>query len=253
MLTLKRQVAKLLERMFGNLVVWPKSRLHLLHERLHLRRFFAQFGVDCVFDVGANRGQYAMMLRDIGFRGPIISYEPNPDIAQELRRLSANDPAWHIEELALDREAGPAIFHLMNNSEFSSLHAPASDQLNIFEGPNTIARDVPVMRATLAEELPKWRDRLGFKRPFLKMDTQGNDHSVVMGAGDVLQVFVGLQSELAIRKIYEGATGFSECLASYMARGFELSALVPNNSGHFPLLVEIDCVMFNSSVEALRG
>src|SRR6516225_7101905 len=107
-----RRVAKFLERIPGNVVIWPKSRLHMVYERIHLRRFFSYFGVDCVFDVGANRGQYASMLRDIGFRGPIISYEPIPSMAETLRALSTNDPAWYVEELALDREAGLATFHL---------------------------------------------------------------------------------------------------------------------------------------------
>jgi hypothetical protein len=31
----------------------------------------------------------------------------------------------------------------------------------------------------------------------------------------------------------------------YQAAGFELSAFVPNNFGHFPELVEMDCIMFN--------
>ncbi|MDF2810086.1 MAG: hypothetical protein K0S56_1117, partial [Microvirga sp.] len=26
---------------------------------------------------------------------------------------------------------------------------------------------------------------------------------------------------------------------------FRLSAFVPNNSGHFPRLIEMDCIMFN--------
>lgn len=247
--TLKRRIAIQIERTSGILVIKP-NELYLAHERMHLRRFFAHFGVDCVFDVGANRGQYAMMLRnDVGFRGPIISYEPIPEIVGELRAISANDPAWYIEELALDREAGPATFHAMARSTFSSLRSPSADQLGIFNVSNKVARDVRVMRATIAEELAKWQKKLGFKRPFLKMDTQGNDHAVVKGAGDALQAFVGLQSELAVRKLYDGAKGFAECIADYMQHGFELSALVPNNVGHFPLLVEIDCIMFNSSAE----
>lgn len=245
---LRRLLAMLLERTPGDFIFWPKSRLHLLHERLHLRRCLSYFGVDCVFDVGANRGQYARMLRDIGFRAPIISYEPNPEIAKELRRSAARDPAWYVEELALDREQGPATFHLMDNSEFSSLRAPAADQPSIFNATNNLARDVQVMRTTLADEFPKWRSKLGFRRPFLKMDTQGNDAAVVAGAGGVLSHFVGLQSELAVRKLYQGAADFAESLASYEALGFELSALVPNNAGHFPLLVEIDCVMFNRAM-----
>jgi hypothetical protein len=119
------------------------------------------------------------MLRDpVGYRGPIVSYEPISELAAELGTLSSIDPDWHIVELALDREDGPAIFHVMADSQFSSLHHPAIDQPAIFTVGNSIAREVTVTRATIGAELPKWRDRLGFTRPFLKMDAQGNDFAV---------------------------------------------------------------------------
>jgi FkbM family methyltransferase len=243
--TFKRRIANLIERVSGNLVI-PPNEFHLMHERVHLRKFFAHFAVDCVFDVGANAGQYATMIRNsVRFQGPIISYEPIPEMADKLRALSANDPNWHIEALALDREAGPAIFHVMANSEFSSLHAPSDDQPGIFQAGNRIARDVQVMRATLADEFTRWQRKIGFMRPFLKMDTQGNDYAVVKGAGHVIRNFAGLQSELAVRKLYIDSISFTEAIAAYTEHGFELSALVPNNAGHFPMLVEIDCIMFN--------
>lgn len=248
--TLKRRLAKLIERVSGNLVI-PPYELHLMHERVHLRRFFAHFDVDCVFDVGANAGQYATMLRDnVGFRGSIISYEPIPELVGRLRILSANDPNWHIEALALDREAGLAAFHVMAESEFSSFHIPSADQPKFTSAFNRIVRDVQVMRATVADEFAKWQSRLGFMRPFLKMDTQGNDYAVVKGAGKVMRNFVGLQSELAIRKLYADSIDFTEAIAAYQEHGFELSALVPNNAGHFPTLVEIDCVMFNRAAQS---
>lgn len=247
--TFKRRLANLIERVSGNFVIPPKE-FHLMHERVHLRQFFAHFRVDCVFDVGANAGQYATMIRnDVGFQGPIISYEPIPEMVERLRVLSANDSNWHIEALALDREVGPAIFHVTANSKFSSLHAPSPDQPGIFQAMNRVVHDVPVMRATVADEFQKWQKKLGFMRPFLKMDTQGNDYAVVKGAGDVIRSFVGLQSELAIRKLYADSINFTEAIAAYTEHGFELSALVPNNAGHFPMLVEIDCVMFNRATE----
>jgi FkbM family methyltransferase len=245
--TLRRHLAKLIEFVSGNLVIAP-NELHLMHEREHLRQFFAHFAVDCVFDVGAHSGQYATMLRDnVGFQGPIISYEPIPEMVERLRVLSANDPNWHIEALALDREAGPAVFHLMAESQFSSLHTPSANQPETFQTNNSVVRDVQVMRTTVADEFGKWQRKLGFMRPFLKMDTQGNDCAVVAGAGNVIRTFVGLQSELAIRKLYAESMDFAEAIAVYRECGFELSALVPNNAGHFPTLVEIDCVMFNPS------
>ena len=172
---IKARLARLFERLSGSLVIEP-DELYLRTSARICGAFFTRFGVDCVFDVGANRGQYATMLREhVGYRGPIVSYEPIPELADELRAVSAGDPDWHIEGLALDREGGPAVFHVMADTQFSSLHAPAADQPDIFAAGNSIARDVTVMRATLAAELPKWRERLGFARPFLKMDTQGND------------------------------------------------------------------------------
>lgn len=252
MTTFKRRLANLIEQASGNLVI-PPDELHLMHERVHLRRFFNNFGVDCVFDVGAHSGEYATMLRkNVHFRGPIISYEPIPEMAEKLRAQASNDPSWHIEALALDSEAGPAVFHVMAGSKFSSLHAPSADQPGIFQALNRVVSDVHVMRATVADELAKWQLRLGFKRPFLKMDTQGNDYAVVKGAGDAMRIFVGLQSELAIQKIYADSVDFVQALATYMAYGFELSALVPNNAGHFPLLVEVDCVMFNRAATRSR-
>lgn len=240
----KRRVAYIIEQLSGRVIISPDN-LHLAPERVHLRKFFAHFRVDCVFDVGAHQGQYATMLREaVGFKGPIISYEPIPDLAAALQSKSANDPNWYVEELALDRESGPAILNVMRSSEFSSLRKPSRDQLGLFEDWNAVDREVEIRRTTVAEELPGWQAKLGFSRPFLKMDTQGNDLAVVEGAGSMLHAFIGLQSELAIRKLYEGSTEFAETIAAYRANGFELSALVPNNAGHFPILVEIDCIMF---------
>lgn len=245
--TLKRRVANVLEQMTGNLII-PPNEVHLGPERVHLRRFFSHFGVDCVFDVGANSGQYAKMLRNvIGFTGDIVSFEPIPEVAADLAREASGDPRWYVATLALDRESGPAQFNVMPESQFSSLRRPSDDQPDIFRHSNTIARSIDVERSTLAIEVERYRALLAFERPFLKMDTQGNDVAVFEGAGPAVQSFVGLQSELPIKRLYDGSAGLAETLAIYVAQGFELSAFVPNNEGHFPMLVEIDCILYNKS------
>src|SRR6266496_6469145 len=79
-------------------------------ERDHLHRFFKHFKVDCVFDVGANAGQYANMLRtEVGYKGDIVSFEPIPELAQRLRAKAATGRwPWFVEELALDEREGQA-------------------------------------------------------------------------------------------------------------------------------------------------
>ncbi len=230
-------------------------RLHLLPEQTQLQRLLAHFDVDCVFDVGANTGQYATMLRrKTGFKGRIISFEPIPEAAEEIRRKARHDQLWTVEELALADTSESRLFHVMAGSEFSSLSAPRNDEVGRFAEMNRPVRSIMVQAETLASAFPRLQAKFGFKRPFLKMDTQGFDLAVLRGAGGVLSNFVGFQSELSIRRIYEEAADFREAITFYQSLGFDLSAFVPNNAGHFPALIEIDCIMVRRDLmdDALR-
>lgn len=243
MKSLKRRIANVIEYLSGNLVV-PPNEVYRMSEWFHLQRFFQHFGIDCVFDVGANHGQYAQMLRKkVGFAGDIISFEPIPELVKELKENSTSDLHWHIEGVALDREAGLATFHVMKHSDFSSLLAPRADQPAAFKEMNKIVRSIEVRRSTVAVEVRKYQQKLGFKCPFLKMDTQGADCAVVEGAGDAITQFVGIQTELAICQLYEGGTGLTQALTQLAACGFEPSAFIPIAEAHFPMLVEVDCIL----------
>lgn len=42
----------------------------------HIKQVFHEKKIDCMLDVGANAGQYGKFLRDSGFDGWIVSFEP---------------------------------------------------------------------------------------------------------------------------------------------------------------------------------
>lgn len=217
------------------------GRQHQYPEILALRRFISHFGVDCVIDVGANAGQYATMLRrDVGFGGTILSFEPNPTVFAELERRAAADPFWHCHNIALSDRDETLPFNIMESNQFSSLNAPAEGQDAIFEDRNRIARTVDVACRRLDALWPEISRRHGIRTPLLKMDTQGHDRAVCTGAGETLGLMAGVQTELAVRPIYAGATGYGEMIALLADAGFSLSAMFANNKGHFPLLVEMD-------------
>ncbi|MDP3737769.1 MAG: FkbM family methyltransferase [Hyphomonadaceae bacterium] len=231
--------------------LFDSRRLNLLPEQAHLKKLFNHFDVDCVFDVGANTGQYATMLRrQAGYKGRIVSFEPIPEAAGQVRRKAARDPLWTVEELALADVSEQRAFNIMASSEFSSLSAPRTDEVSRFDQLNRTERTILVQTRTLAEVFPRLQAEYGFKRPFLKMDTQGFDLKVLNGAEPVLSKFVGFQSELSIRRLYQDAVDFREALTFYQSLGFDLSALVPNNGGHFPALIEIDCIMIRRDLVA---
>lgn len=230
---------------------WIDTRsLYAEWEQRHLRRLLPALRADCVFDVGANAGQYARMLREqAGWRGRIVSFEPMPDAAAELRRAAAGDPLWQIEEVALADSSGEREFNLMQDTQYSSLSAPRYDDVAGFQNPNGVQRQVKVRAESLADALERLRAQHGFARPFLKLDTQGMDVAIVRAAGRAtMRHFVGMQSELAVRKHYASSVDYREALRTYEELGFELSAFVPNNAGHFPRLIETDCILVRADL-----
>ena len=224
------------------------GRVHQYPEIQALRRFLSAFDVDCVFDVGANRGQYAATLRkDAGFGGTILSFEPNPDIFAELEKRAASDRKWHVFNMALSDFDGTASFNIMAADQFSSLKKPSGEQDAIFSERNKVTRTVDMQCRRLESLLPELRSTHGFARPFLKMDTQGHDLSVCEGAGAALGDMLGVQTELGVRPIYEGGTGYRAMIDWLADHDFVPSAFFANNKGHFPLLVEMDGIFVNQA------
>src|SRR5260370_17477474 len=57
--------------------------------RDHLTRVFSHEAIDCVLDVGANRGQFYQVLRhEMGYDGLIASFDPLADLAGRLAPLA---------------------------------------------------------------------------------------------------------------------------------------------------------------------
>jgi FkbM family methyltransferase len=167
-----------------------------------------------------------------------------PHACKQLRVRSESDPKWLIRQVALDRFAGKAQFNIMSNDKFSSLKSPTTSDYDKLAAANQVHQTIEVEATTLSTELVELSSRYSFERPFLKMDTQGNDVRVVEGAGQDILRFVGIQSELSIKKLYSDTLYFHEVIAYYMAKGFAISSVFDNNAGHFPDLVEMDCIMY---------
>lgn len=214
-----------------------------------LRKFFEYAEVDFVFDVGANSGQYAKRLRnEINYEGNIASFEPIDQLAQEISNFAKFDHKWDVEAIALNETEGTKQFNIMQNSQFSSLRAPTARETNIFSEMNIISRSISVQCKTLDQIFNKYKEKYDFKRPFLKMDTQGSDINVVRGGLSVIRQMSGIQSELPVTQIYEGAPDYREVLYFYEGIGFSICSIFLPNRGHFPRLIDLDAVLINKDL-----
>ena len=215
-----------------------------LGEIRHLRKTLRHLKIDCVLDVGANIGQYATMLRNrVGYTGLIVSFEPNPAAFSKLQEKAHGDPNWITMNLALSSSDGTAKFNVMAEDQFSSLKLPSTTEYADLADANAVRQSIDVKCARLDTIFDDIRLQHPFSSPFLKLDTQGNDLEVFSGAAGINQQIMGVQSELSFKRLYADSPTFGESLKVYADAGFQLSALVPNNAGHFPFLLEMDCIM----------
>lgn len=219
--------------------------IHSELEAMHVGEFLAHYRVETVFDIGANAGDYAMMLRRrVGFTGRIVSCEPNPDLALRLRKTAANDPKWIIEPCAVGRSAERVRLNITRDDHFSSLLAPTDAETRLFTEAMAIEREVEVEMTTLEALIAKY----GKGPVYAKIDTQGSEQAIIEGAGKALSQISALQLELSFKRIYDGAWLFEQALARLNSLGFELSALFPNTPPPFPHLIEMDGIFRNTSL-----
>lgn len=220
--------------------------LGIAHGEQTLRRLIALLSVDMVFDVGANAGQYGLQLRrKVGYHGPLVSYEPMPHAAQKVRALARMDKLWEVNELAIDRIPGKAQFHVMAGDQFSSLLKPSKQFEGRFHGQHTIQATIEVDVITLGDAVRKVAP---FNKGLLKLDTQGTELRILQGGEGSLSKFPAIQMEVGFQSLYEGEASFGEIVDAMNSWGYGLSALFPNNQGHFPHLVEMDAIFLRKEL-----
>jgi FkbM family methyltransferase len=174
--------------------------------------------IDAVLDVGANRGQWARQLRRQGYAGRILSFEPLADAFVELERAAAGDPAWECRRVALGEADGEAELHVAGNSTSSSL-LPMLERHRASAPESAYTGSEPVPAARLDTIAPAG------DRPFLKLDVQGYELSVLRGGERTLARVRAAECELSLVPLYEGQALLTEVVAELDESGLALVAL----------------------------
>jgi len=230
---------------FGYTIIPNWKREHYAQSEF-LRDLLSYLEIDCVFDVGANEGQFGEFLRQqVGYKGLIVSFEPIPSCLSKLNARAQSDGNWLVEPYALGRQAGIAKFKIMSGSQFSSFLNPDHSHVDMFTAKNNVVEEIDVEVKTLDEVVKLIISRDKVNSLYLKLDTQGFDLEVAAGASTSIDCFRALQTEASVIPIYEGSPNFEEAIKVFQNMGFELSGIFPNNPGHFPRMIEFDCHMIN--------
>src|SRR5579863_10228458 len=110
--------------------VLPRLSLDLAHwfrNRVLLRHILEKLSINCVLDVGANRGQFGTLLRGIGYTGWIISFEPIRASYEALKAVAAKREPWRVFPYALGATNERREINVAEETVFSSFLTPREE------------------------------------------------------------------------------------------------------------------------------
>jgi FkbM family methyltransferase len=217
------------------------------------RRFklFETFGINKIIDVGANVGQYALKVKELGFSGQIISFEPLSSAFSILKEVSAKYNNWQAHNYALGNENMESVIHVSQNSISSSILNMLPQHLKSAPASKFINTEKIQLRTldSIFDNLYTTSDKI-----LLKIDVQGFEEKVLEGARNSLHKIVGIQLEMSIVPLYEGELLLEEMIVYLKNSGFTLYSL---ENGFYDQengqLLQVDGVFFRNSSQCHNG
>jgi FkbM family methyltransferase len=198
----------------------PYYRASMLRQRVAAGVEHARVlsGLDCrtVVDIGANRGQFALVARRCLPKARVISFEPLPAAAAKFHALFADDDRVTLHEAAIGPASGNATIHISRRDDSSSLLPITSTQVALFPGTEeaatTMVRVAPLREFVSSENIQP--------PAFLKLDVQGYELEALRGCEDLLDRFAYVYAECSFVELYAGQALAGEVIAWLRARGF---------------------------------
>jgi len=239
----KHELRRVVRRLGVDVVRYP------LHDPLvRTVKLLEHHRVTCVVDVGANDGGFAAAIRELGYTGRILSFEPLQGPFESLNRKATSDGNWSALQCAVGDAKGDVTINVSGNAGLSSSILPMLKSHTDVAPKSRYVGTETVRQERLDALLPQ----LGVSpniRTFLKVDVQGYENAVLDGASGLLSnnAIIGLQLELSLVPLYAGAMTYREGLDRAEGLGMTLMGLDPvfadPESGQ---LLQADAVFFTA-------
>ena len=184
------------------------------------RRVFSESPAT-VFDIGANRGQFALAVRRWAFKARVIAFEPLAEAADTFRRVFQGDSAVTLHQAAIGPQAGEATIHVAAAEDSSSLLPITTLQDRLFPGTSEIRTEI-VKVGRLSD----------FVAPneivspaMLKLDVQGYELEALRGCEELLKRFSYVYAECSFMELYSGQKLVNDVIEWLQKRGWFLSGI----------------------------
>lgn len=208
------------------------------HE-LEIEHLIKAYQICTVLDVGANIGQYGKYLRIGGYQNNIISFEPIKEVFLKLEKLSSKDPQWDVYNIALGDFDGDSEINISENTVSSSVREMKSTQIEASPESAYVSKQKIVVRTldSLIQELNIKRENI-----YMKIDTQGFEKNVLLGAANSLKFIDTLQLEMSTQPLYDGEDLYYQLSEFLYDSGYRLIKIIRGHTKPDGELLQFDGV-----------
>lgn len=225
-----RKANSINRKYFGSYLL--KNRIKLLNHN----------NIKTILDVGANTGQFAYYTRKLGYKNSVISFEPLSSAYSLLNQFARHDSKWSTENIAIGDVDGEIELNISANSQSSSILDMMPVHLECAPESEYIGKET-VKIHKLDTIIDQYVENL--ETTFLKIDTQGFEQNVLIGAEESLKRIKGIQIELSMKELYKGELLFNEMINLIAEKGFIISSLEPGfHNKKTGQLLQVDSVFF---------
>ena len=181
-------------------------------------RLFGRDLRDCI-DGGAYKGTVTESLLAALPSARVHAFEPQPDLAANLRKKFASEDRVSVFQLALSDACSTADFSVNEAAFTSSLLAPTESYADELVASDVLKVETTTLDAWASENAVDGID-------FIKLDLQGNEYQALSGASTVLRHRTrAVLTEINFTPRYDGGTRFSSICQLMDEMGFSLFRL----------------------------
>ena len=194
------------------------------NEEVLMKQLFDKHNIGLILDIGANHGQYVDSIRKMGYTNKFICFEPVKDAFNDLHFKFESDDKVKAHNCAVGDKNKKITINVSKCDMCSSILDIAKITTDVVADAKYIGAEECNER-TLDSFYDEFREQGNLS---LKIDTQGFESQVLLGAPKTLKLAKIVFIEMSLVELYKKQVLFSEVVCMLENSGFELFAITPD-------------------------